>query len=992
MCLTACLGRLYQVCTHGIEYALTQPPHLDDGDPGDDVLELKDCKCDTAICEPCLFVEYLLRELLPAAILECRTEANQESVDDAVKYIADSLIRVHLYQGHRARVCCSEMDHEKLLEEMREEVIQTKKDGTIAIAKIDWAMNYEGERKSASQVHHFGKRGYAWHVISLFYYTWDSVTGKLVGVTVNVDQVMKNDNKKCGMSTLSNLEAFQNKISCEIPHIKCLHAECDNASNYHRKEVLLSIPILNAMSSSVKWCSWGHTETQAGKGPADSHAAVAKRQVDSHLTTRSDGIEYKKVDTPMQLAEAIASNGGIQNTGKYRQQGVLALANGAALTPFHFRSWTAGVQLIEIDRSGRLDKIEEFMRPMAEEAVCYFARCNKVVFDVDADGDAPWANVDLSDPENWPKVEFKVRAWAYAGIGSGARFAVSFGKKSWEYEPGPGEESSQAPESSHRRGNQKSHRRGKYSSSSMDDDGSSTDCDNAQEVTRRVRTQRLQRGRRPAGRTDGGGSTDTSSTKTTQPGRNSRLQGNQRSQQQGNDLSSNVGYDDDTRIDNDASWMAGRVRSQRLRPRHRPANSNDDDSSSNDDEASDSDDNCSSYSDDSTQDKGRRVRSRGRPLSSNDADSSSAYNEASDSDDNSGSDYDSSSKYEKSDDELTDEEEEAVRAFYQGMQAVGSSDTNDSDMDSSSDDDTSWNGEEDESSSDSESIDSDDEEDPIVEMTLGKCCKTLAEPSEDGVYDPNNTFTGVRVAMDQPFGKIRSSDENAKALRRRREGEEGAIAAGGCRSALAIALSMTSEMIHSGEVYIRDAKSGDMEEYKLVSDWSDIPFKSMFREMGHGRRPTREEGMFGPMYSTDETDAVVEGIVLEGMKDSSVKMGPAQVRERLEQLFPGRYCLPGDTELAKKISLFVKRHTEKGTTRKQKREPKVPAEIEERIREMIAKHPGKTGKPIEELVAKSFGRRKPQAYSKKDVANRVNAIRAQLKKKKENEWKRRRIG
>lgn len=295
------------------------PPHPDDGEPSEELLKLMESKKDATSCEACLFVEYYMRKLLPTAVEEARTEANKESVDDALQFIEDSLECFHLYQGHRIRVCQAQGGDSDYLKEMYDEVVQTRKDGTKGKATIDWAMNYEGQRFAQAQTHHFGKRGYAWHVVSIFYYKWDPEMEQPVGVTVNIDQVMMNDNKKDWKSTLASMESLQMKIDAEIPQLEELLGKADNASNYQKKEIILSLPILNALSSHVKWVGFVHSETQDGKAGCDSHAAIGKRNVRKFLTTRDDKLEYKKVDTPLQLAEALGSNGGIQNTGKYMQ-------------------------------------------------------------------------------------------------------------------------------------------------------------------------------------------------------------------------------------------------------------------------------------------------------------------------------------------------------------------------------------------------------------------------------------------------------------------------------------------------------------------------------------------------------------------------------------------------------------------------------------------------------------------------------------------------
>lgn len=63
------------------------------------------------------------------------------------------------------------------------------------------------------------------------------------------------------------------------------------------------------------------------------------------------------------------------------------------------------MQLAEFDReeSGRLEKIIAFMEPISEQALEYFSRCNDIVYDVENDENSPWANIDLSDPSNWPR-------------------------------------------------------------------------------------------------------------------------------------------------------------------------------------------------------------------------------------------------------------------------------------------------------------------------------------------------------------------------------------------------------------------------------------------------------------------------------------------------------------------------------------------------------------------------------------------------------------
>lgn len=265
----------------------------------------------------CLYINHFMLEELYVAISEARMLANTDSIDTALRYIKNALDSFHLFQGHRVRAINQQIEMQKIADAMYWKVAETKQNGTEGHLTIDWAMNWESEQKNESQVHNYCKRGRALHVNHLLYYKWDDSLEKPVPCHVTLDQIMGNGNKKDGMANLSFLEATMMKISDEIPHLKWLHLVSDNASNYHKKQFILGIPVLNALSSSVQIESIIHTETQDGKGSCDSHGAVGKWHVWwCFLLSRETMTEYKKVDTPKELAKALAFNGGIQNNGK----------------------------------------------------------------------------------------------------------------------------------------------------------------------------------------------------------------------------------------------------------------------------------------------------------------------------------------------------------------------------------------------------------------------------------------------------------------------------------------------------------------------------------------------------------------------------------------------------------------------------------------------------------------------------------------------------
>jgi hypothetical protein len=110
---------------------------------------------------------------------------------------------------------------------------------------------------------------------------------------------------------------------------------------------------LNAESKGVKIWRVIHSETQDGKtGVCDGYGATAGRHCKRALKRRGEATEYNKICTPKELAQALASNGGLRNSG---------------------------VQLVGTDR-GRLAEIVESFKSCAENIADYFARANDITY------------------------------------------------------------------------------------------------------------------------------------------------------------------------------------------------------------------------------------------------------------------------------------------------------------------------------------------------------------------------------------------------------------------------------------------------------------------------------------------------------------------------------------------------------------------------------------------------------------------------------------
>ncbi len=98
-----------------------------------------------------------MTNLLPSEVEYAKTEANSESVDDAILFIQDSLDRFHIYQGHRARVCNARQAETELDNELQAKCLQNKCSNDTCTITADWKMKYLEERFRDSGLHHYGK-------------------------------------------------------------------------------------------------------------------------------------------------------------------------------------------------------------------------------------------------------------------------------------------------------------------------------------------------------------------------------------------------------------------------------------------------------------------------------------------------------------------------------------------------------------------------------------------------------------------------------------------------------------------------------------------------------------------------------------------------------------------------------------------------------------------------------------------------------------------
>ena len=248
------------------------------------------------------------------------------------------------------------------------------------------------------------KRGIGWHWCLCLYFKYEerpidkdgvtSTTGSAVRYTVYCDQILEGSNKQDGLAVLSMLEAFLKQLSVELPHIRTVTLQSDNAGCYQAKELLLLIAILNT-SSQIRIVRFIHTETQDGKGLIDAHFAKGTAHLMKFMKTSQQN-RIRTIATAKGLAAALAWGGGIQNSF---------------------------VQLITLDRE-KLQKLSAAIGKVVKEAKGYFARCNDTFY-MECEG--KWATQKLTGIEELTKAEivFNIRCFAYSGIGDGVTFRTS---------------------------------------------------------------------------------------------------------------------------------------------------------------------------------------------------------------------------------------------------------------------------------------------------------------------------------------------------------------------------------------------------------------------------------------------------------------------------------------------------------------------------------------------------------------------------------------
>jgi hypothetical protein len=193
-------------------------------------------------------------EKLPGALQE---ELRQEvassdrakRIKDALEFVKESHNKMRLYQAHTLRVA----NQQKALEGYRQELYElcAKEKNTEArrlYIIIDFKMKWEAMYQREKTLDHFGKRGISWHGNRIEYFIWNEIEEKVEPRVLKLDQILSGVNKQDCMTVLALLEALQAYCSVEFPGADIDYIQSDNASYYQAKQVVVGIPLLNAVS------------------------------------------------------------------------------------------------------------------------------------------------------------------------------------------------------------------------------------------------------------------------------------------------------------------------------------------------------------------------------------------------------------------------------------------------------------------------------------------------------------------------------------------------------------------------------------------------------------------------------------------------------------------------------------------------------------------------------------------------------------------------
>ena len=291
--------------THGLRFVLGNPMRRCISNPSN-IVKTK------ITCTACKFPFYTINEI-KESVTRNNTTKNINHIEDCLNVLDDALDRFIIYMGHKAR-CKNQSEYIKQVEnDMKELCIDSKGENTTGLLVMDFKMKFDPISARESTIEHYGKRGISWHGFCLIYYLYDNETKEPIRYSTYLDQILSDGNKQDTHCVVSLLEAALNQIIQDLPFIKSVTLQSDNARCYENHFLMIAISILNELYHRDLFISaFVHTETQDGKTLLDAHFARCIRFL-SHFMKTWKRNKITRINTPRGLGFALAWNGGMCN-------------------------------------------------------------------------------------------------------------------------------------------------------------------------------------------------------------------------------------------------------------------------------------------------------------------------------------------------------------------------------------------------------------------------------------------------------------------------------------------------------------------------------------------------------------------------------------------------------------------------------------------------------------------------------------------------------
>ena len=243
-------------------------------------------------------------------------------------------------------------------------------------------------------------------------------------------------------------------------------------------------------------------------------------------------------------------------------------------------------------------------------------------------------------------------------------------------------------------------------------------------------------------------------------------------------------------------------------------------------------------------------------------------------------------------------------------------------------------------------------------------------------------LTGVRVVMSNGIGHIKQSKS------RRSPGEHVPLAAAEGdpkrRDLVAMGVRYAAGLVCSPQCHIRDGRA-PAPEYQLAQHTVLAP-----RSQGWARRPPHGQTLGATYIHAYQRDVL--RMFNRGAETSSRKTSPAQMREELKKLYPGRFCIPSRAELRTRISALYSKAKELGVKvlpldsatnssapRRRGRRSHLPAEVNKAIVAMVHADPAIKPTAGLEKIRDQFPDMEVDELTDRRIKSKVSAVKSNFK-------------